>query len=305
MTEFVPRLLRLPSGASARVPTRAREAVPGTRTLAAGPTSRADPSNAEACLLTPHEVPMIDAPRRDPLDAPPVPAAAATPAAARIRGARWRDTRVVVGALLVVLSVLLGARVVAAADRTVAMPVTTTALSAGMRIDAAATQLRQVRLDGDHPYLVGPVPAGSVALRDLGAGELIPADAVGSAPADPAAVRYVTVPVPSDHVPSGLVAGDLVDVYVAGEAATAGTTPQPAASGAPPARLVAAAVPVEGVPDDGSAFGVAGDTRGVTLVLRQGADVPTQDALQALVATVVAAGRSGEVVLVGVPREAP
>jgi hypothetical protein len=71
---------------------------------------------------------------------------------------------------------------------------------------------------------------------------------------------------------------------------------------APAARLVASAVAVEGVPDDGSAFGVAGDSRRVTLILRRGGDVTTEDALQTLVATVVAAGRSGDVVLVGVPR---
>jgi hypothetical protein len=243
---------------------------------------------------------MLDTRRPDEVAAPPparpTRSPASSPAAARIPVARWRDARLLIGVLLVVLSVLLGGRVVASADRTVAMPVTSTDVAAGMHVSAAGTEYREVRLDGDHPYLVGPVPEGSVALRDLSAGELIPRDAIGPAPAEPASVRYVTVPVPADQVPDGLGPGDLVDVYVTGDAADA------AGSTGGQARLVAAGVAVEGMPEDSSAFGVAGDSQRVTLVL---ARTRTESAFQALVATVVGAGRAGEVVLVGAPRTQP
>lgn len=247
---------------------------------------------------------MLDTRRPDEGPAAPAPSRASSPApspeAARIPVARWRDTRLVVGVLLVLLSVLLGARVVAGADRTVAMPVTTTAVAAGMRLSADDVAYRDVRIDGDHPYLVGTVPPGAVALRDLSAGELVPRDAIGSAPAEPAAVRYVTVPVPADQVPAGLGPGDLVDVYVTGDSARAGS------SAAGPARRVAGSVAVEGVPEDTSAFGIAGDSRRVTLLLtRQGTDAAAATAFDTLVATVVGAGRAGDVVLVGAPRAQP
>ena len=61
------------------------------------------------------------------------PAATDSPPAARLGRPRWRDARLLGGLLLVLLSVVLGARVLAAADDTVAVWSVTTDLAAGER----------------------------------------------------------------------------------------------------------------------------------------------------------------------------
>src|SRR6478735_2422730 len=80
----------------------------------------------------------------------PVPAPAGAlpgPTPRRVRPPRWLDLRLVLGVLLVLGSVLLGARVVTAADATV--PVWTAAgnLAAGTRLTAGDLVAVDVRLD--------------------------------------------------------------------------------------------------------------------------------------------------------------
>src|SRR6476469_1490712 len=72
---------------------------------------------------------------------PSKPAAAADVPAGRtprrVRPPRWLDLRLVLGVLLVLGSVLLGARVVGAADATVPVWAVTGDLAAGTRLDAS------------------------------------------------------------------------------------------------------------------------------------------------------------------------
>src|SRR4051794_39049844 len=93
-----------------------------------------------------------------------------SPAVARVSRARWSDPRLLVGVLLVSSSVVLGARVVAAADDSRAVWALTHDLVAGSTLSDSDVTVRQVRLDGTvNPYLAagGAAPVGSVLRRDL------------------------------------------------------------------------------------------------------------------------------------------
>jgi len=160
-----------------------------------------------------------------------------SPAAARLRRPSWRDPRLIAGVLLVLASVALGSRVVAAADDTVPVWAAAGALPAGTALAADDMRVVRVRLgDGAARYLdVGaPVPPGSVLLRSLGRGELVPASAVG--PPGAWNRRPVTVPVPGP-MPGGLQVGALVDVWASARDTSAPGT----ASFRPPVRLARAA----------------------------------------------------------------
>jgi hypothetical protein len=104
------------------------------------------------------------------------------PAATRLRRPSWRDSRLVVGVLLVLAAVAVGARVVATADDTVDVYAAAVALPEGARLDAGALRVARVRLEpGTAAYLdaARPPPEGAVVLRTIGAGELVPVQAVG------------------------------------------------------------------------------------------------------------------------------
>lgn len=137
-----------------------------------------------------------------------------SPAAVRLARARWTDPRLLVGVLLVAFSVLIGSRVVAAADDSRSVWALTHDVVAGTTVTRADVTIRQVRLDGAlNPYLEasGAAPVGVVLRRDLAAGELLPAAAVSSADREPEGL--VTVPVGHDRLPLGLAPGQRVDVY--------------------------------------------------------------------------------------------
>src|SRR4051795_9445910 len=88
---------------------------------------------------------------------PAPPSAAALPpgpAPRRVRPPRWLDLRLVLGVLLVLASVLLGARVVGAADATVPVWAVTGDLAAGTELTAGDLMAVDVRLDDTAvPYL--------------------------------------------------------------------------------------------------------------------------------------------------------
>lgn len=148
--------------------------------------------------------------------AAPTPAGLAPVASARrLKQPSWRDVRLVVGVLLVLGSVVAGALVVSAADRTTPTYAAAHALTPGESLDAADLVVVGVRLTGtDNRYLVAAsgVPAGAVLLRAVQAGELVPLSAVGDR--SQVSRRPVTVPVDGD-VADGLSTGMLVDVWVA------------------------------------------------------------------------------------------
>lgn len=215
----------------------------------------------------------------------PARAAADTgsPPATRVRGPRWRDARLVLGVVLVLVSVVAGAKVFASADRTIAVWVVARDLDAGTVLSADDLVRRQVRLPGSSSRYVAAtaVPAGYVLVRAVGEGELLPAQAIAS-PEHAGARRLVTVAVARNHLPPGLASGERVDVYVT--PASRGGRP------AEPAGLVVPAAAVSAVSDPGSRLGSSGAQVGVVLAVRPDT-----------VARLIDAVRHGDVDLVRVP----
>jgi hypothetical protein len=141
-----------------------------------------------------------------------VPAAEATaPTPRRIRPPRWLDLRLVLGVLLVLGSVLLGARVVSAADATVPVWAVAADLAAGTELAADDLVAVDVRLDdAASAYLsTSTRPEGRTLGRAVRAGELLPRSALE----EPADLVQVALPVQAGYVPPSLGRGQLVDVY--------------------------------------------------------------------------------------------
>ena len=223
------------------------------------------------------------------MSVPPVPKAA------RLVAPSWLNTRVVLGLLLVLVSVVVGARVFASADDSQGVWVATRDLAPGTTLAEGDLEQARVRLfDNGGRYLVAsaPKPVGYVLTRGVGADEFLPA--LGLRRPDELAqpLRDVSVPVEAGHLPGDLQTGQQVDVYVtAGRTATAtadrSPTPSPATTAAA-TRLVLAGVPVRLRPAEA---GLSARSAGVVL------SVPESDA-----AVLVAALQEGAVDLVRVPR---
>ncbi|MGB8652696.1 MAG: SAF domain-containing protein [Mycobacteriales bacterium] len=137
-----------------------------------------------------------------------------SPAASRLAAPSWRDGRLVLGVLLVLVSVLVGAKVLAGADAAQQVWVAARDLAPGTVLGADDLHPGRVRLFGaSERYLAGGKPVGYVVQRGVSAGELLPAGALAP-PGALVARRDVTVPVPAGHLPPDLTRGDQVDVYV-------------------------------------------------------------------------------------------
>ncbi len=198
-----------------------------------------------------------------------------TPAARRVRRPGWRDPRLGVGVLLVAASVALGAWAVGGAGDGTPVYAAREVLTPGEVLTADRLVVVTARLPEPERYLSadGVLPAGAVATRLVGHGELVPLAAVGS-PED-VAVRPVGVPV-AGPLGSSVVTGAVVDLWVTG--AEPGRT-----DGSPvPPALVAADLRVSGVADGDGLFVGAATT--VVDVL-----VP-QDALEAVLAALAGEG---------------
>ena len=209
-----------------------------------------------------------------------------SPPATRLAPPRWRDTRLLLGLLLVAVAVVLGARGVAASDSTELVWAVTRDLAAGSTIGAGDVERRAVRLDATagHYLAASSTPTGYVLTRPVGAGELLPAAAVvpSSAAGD---VRLVTVPVQRFHFPADLAKGARVDVYATPKAATGS-----AGASAPPSERVLANALVAGVERDAGRLAASASGTGVVLAV-----APSD------VATLVAALQRGAIDLVRVP----
>ena len=138
----------------------------------------------------------------------------ASPAASRLGSPRWLDGRLVLGVLLVLVSVLVGAKVLAGADASQQVWHASRDLAPGSVLTADDVELKKVRLFGSSgEYLTGAAPVGYVVVRGVGGGELLPRAAL-SAPGQQVSRRQVTVPVAYGHLPTDLASQDVVDVYV-------------------------------------------------------------------------------------------
>jgi len=204
-----------------------------------------------------------------------------SPSASRVRRVRWRDPRLWLGILLVAASVLLGARLLASSDDTVPVWAMESDGVAGMEVSAGQVRLVEVRFtdaaDAER-YLPADVafPAEQRLVHDVGAGELLAADAVS---ADEAVAPQLPLGVAAAGLPSDLAPGDVVDVW-------AQTAEQTRAG----SRLLIAEASVVSV-DGAETAGVGGD-RQVLVALPDATDVA--DVLDGLSGATVVLLRVGD-----------
>lgn len=204
-----------------------------------------------------------------------------SPAARRLVGPSWLDTRVVLGLLLLMTAVVVGARVFASADRYSTVYVARHPLVPGEQLRASDVAVGRVRFAGEAGRYIGTgaLPTGYLVTRFVAAGELVPRAALASGTNLLKSSRLVTVPVAVGHLPLDLARGDEVDVYL---------TTKASGGGANGPSLVLPAAVVDSL-DGGSGLS-ADDSSSVVLV------VPA-----ARVAAVVHAVESGDLDLVRVP----
>jgi len=208
------------------------------------------------------------------------------PTAARLRRPSWRDNRLIVGVLLVLLSMTVGAKAIAAADDTVPMYAAVAGLVPGQPVTQRDVKLVDVQLGLEvRGYLAADhdIAPGTFALRDVRPGELLPTSALGTR----AAIDLKPVSVPVDAGSAAqLAAGSVVDVWVnakdPGSSAERYGKPVKTLEGAPVART----------PDP--AAGGLGAARGTTAVQIM---VP-ESGVQALIAAI---DQGAKITLVPVP----
>lgn len=136
--------------------------------------------------------------------------------ASRLPRARWLDARLLVGVLLVVVSMAVGARVVAGADDSVAVWAAGRDLSAGSVLSSDDVVVERVRLlHGESAYLMASAPVvGRSVNRPVARGELLAGSALRTRAADR---LEVSVPIRGGHFPADLERNEQVDVYLTPE----------------------------------------------------------------------------------------
>jgi hypothetical protein len=195
------------------------------------------------------------------------------PTAVRARGPGWRDPRLWLGIALVAASVLVGARLLGGADDTVEVWSVDADLAAGQPVTEGDLVARRVRFDddadGDRYLRVGdPLPDDATLSRAVGAGELLPAAALG---ATEEGLTEVPVWAPAEVIPASIESGSVVDVWV---------TPTPGASSTNGSVLVLDDVVVIAVPRGEDSFGPGGN-RQVLVGVTDGAAPEVGQALAA------------------------
>jgi hypothetical protein len=213
-----------------------------------------------------------------------------SPVGRRVQRPRWRDAKLMTGVLLILASVVLGARLIGTASHTTGWLGITRSLPAGHVLVAADLRTVQAHLPASSAgRYFAPEPGsliGKTLTSPVAGGELLPADALTAA--TKADSRVVPVVVRSGRLPE-LAAGDRVDVYVlsksAGTSASTGTNGTTGTAGTANGREVRVLTGAEFVAEDVMS---SGDT---SVQLR----VAPGDAI-----TAVAASQSGRVDVVRV-----
>jgi hypothetical protein len=175
-----------------------------------------------------------------------------SPVGVRLRRPGWRDPKLGIGVLIVAAAVALGSWVVSAAEASTPVYVAAEALTPGETVGADQVAVARVRLQtaeaGRYLSAAEPLPAGSVVVRAVGDGELLPRAAVArSADLD---VRPVAIEV-TEPPSAGVAEGALVDVWV---------TPEVQDGQAPVPRLLAERLTVAEVARPSGAFAVGAET---------------------------------------------
>lgn len=186
------------------------------------------------------------------------------PTATRLRRPGWRDTRLLVGVLLVLLATALGARAVASARDTVPVWAAATTIKVGDHLSQDSVRRVDVQLgDLTGRYLAAgaSLPDDTYALRSVPPGQLVPLDAVGHR-AD-VAVQQVAVSVDAVSA-TGLAAGSVVDLWVSRR------DPSTTQERYQQAERLLTGVTVAGVPQDTATFGATAARSAVLLLVPSG-----------------------------------
>ena len=214
------------------------------------------------------------------------------PTAARLRKPSWRDTRLVVGLVLVLLSMAIGAKVVAAADDTIPMYAAAASLVPGQPVTQSDVKRVDVQLGANRNRYVAAdhdIAPGTFALRAVRPGELLPSSALGTS----ADINLKPVSVPVDEgAAAQLAAGSIVDVWVNAKDPTSATEKY----GKPVKTLEGA--PVASTPDvSGGGLGGASGTTAVQIMVPEAG-------VQALIAAIDQGARITLVPVPGSPTKA-
>ncbi len=137
-----------------------------------------------------------------------------SPESTRLRRPSWRDPRLMVGVLLMLLSISGTVVLVASLDRTTEMLAVRHDIRVGQLLDADDVEPVAVRLgEVNDSYLPAAdgLPAGAVSIQLIRRGELVPRSALGKADALNRKPVGLTI---SDPLPRGTEAGARVDVWV-------------------------------------------------------------------------------------------
>jgi len=137
----------------------------------------------------------------------------ATAAMMRLRTPRWKDPRLIVGIVLVVASVLMGAGLVSRMSETTPVLIARSAVVPGDSLESADLVAVDLRLADQTEHYVGTleaIPDGAVATRTIQPGELVPMSAVGQS--DDLPLRPVVIPVDA-AVAESVVPGATVELW--------------------------------------------------------------------------------------------
>lgn len=138
------------------------------------------------------------------------------PLANRLKPPSWLDGRLVIGIVLVLVSVVVGAKVVASSGHFDEVWAASHDLAPGTTLtkgDLVSVKVRFHDHGGGYYSATGKSLVGRTTIAPLSAGQLIPAAAVPAQP--PTQNRLVTVPVAKLHMPhDGDLQGKQVDLYV-------------------------------------------------------------------------------------------
>lgn len=204
------------------------------------------------------------------------------PTATRLARPRWRDTRLILGLLLILVSVAVGAKLFAEVDERVGVWAVTRDLGAHTPLSQDDLVVRLVRLDETARRYVSADQHldGLVLTRPVGRNELLPVAALSQR----STVDQRRVVIDVDRFSAvGLARGGVVDVYAVRAPKNGAAPPRP--------ELVLPGVTVaQDVRSGNGSFGGGGSHTGVTLL------VAHDD-----VATVIDAMAQGTVYLVQVP----
>lgn len=136
--------------------------------------------------------------------------------AQRVRRARWKDGRLLLGLLLVAVSALTGARLLSAADDTTSVWVAKRVIPAGARLTADDLTTTRVRFTTDGAARIyadtDAALDGRFAVRQIEAGEFVPRDA--TATQQEADRVEIPLAVAAGRLPADAAVGNQVDVWV-------------------------------------------------------------------------------------------